>query len=144
MTKYYYIRKIFYSFRKTISFFKLFMKTYDFDFSSLLEVEKKQLIYMRDCFLKDKFHYDIDIQRMNLAIKLIDLILNSEDSLVFDGSWKFDKYVNTKNESRFIPGMKYSECEESLAPVYLHSLYSIKVNRLYYKLRSQYTNSWWI
>lgn len=149
--KYYYLKE---QFCGCLSYFKLFGKLYDFDCSSVLEVEKHQLKRIRKCLIKTHHHvgWEYDLQRINLTISLLDKIIESDSPLELINQpqifpeyipceWKIIKYVNTKNASKFI---KQKDLNFEIHPILLELLYEEKLWYLYNKVRQQYLRNWWI
>lgn len=105
-------------------------------------MEQHQIRRVRDSIKKYHNHVDAerDVERMNLAIRLLDIILDEASSIlhVENDTWVCSKYVNTKNIGRY----------RSLTPNVNHSiikadLYYQKAWRIYHKLREEWLTSWW-
>lgn len=54
------IRAFFTGLGRWFSYFKVLMKVYDFDYSSILEVERHQITRVRDAIVKYQSHVDKD------------------------------------------------------------------------------------
>lgn len=116
------------------SYFNICKKCYDFDYSSIYLIEQHQIKRVRNSINKYRSHvnWKRDVTHMDLAIKLLDIILSCDSELA---------YVNTKNATRFIPNFKYLKNRDF--KLFEQDLYIEKAKSLYYKLRHQYTTSWW-
>lgn len=148
--------------RRWFSYCKVLFNVYDFDYSSILEVEKYQITRVRDAVIKFQNHlyWERDIRYMNLALKLLDIISGEDDScewvsggFIFGGPnedgfsavkdetvWEETKYVNIRNAKRF------EDVSEDLyvsSPIYKNSLRQEKAWQLYHKLRVYIMRSWW-
>lgn len=136
------------------SYFKITRKIYDFDYGSILEVEKFQMIRVRNNIVKYQNHkcWKYDVDRINLAIKLIDIILENgcttcelDKNNLFDFKceWYLPVYVNTRNANRFIKN-SYQLNNPNLKVLVMDSLRIEKAWRLYHKLRVYNLRKWWI
>lgn len=117
-----------------------------FDYGYLLEIEKQALINMREYFKISDIAVgnDINSEKIGLAIKLLDIILEKDMSvnINFLGdkvSISSIKYVNIKNAKRFIVEWK-PEFDTDTVRDYLRQQ---KALYLYHKLRYYYINQWW-
>lgn len=140
--------------QKVWSFWKLSKNLYDFDYTSILEVERYQIKNVRDRILKDALveGYEHDVQKMDLVIKLLDMILDSSDSAVEledysidlnkEYKWKQTKYVNTRNAHRFVSSEQVKLIEKGEL-IFLDDLYEEKKWRLYHKLKEYHMRGWW-
>ena len=103
-----------------------------FEDCELLTLEKYGLQCMIDYFTKFPVKYegeDRDLERMKLCIRLIDIIIEEP----------YNFKVNLKNRYRFTA---WSDTEH---PEYFNDyLYLLKAKNLYYELRKNWTNNWWI
>lgn len=141
------------------SYCKLFGKLYDFDYSSVLLVEQNQLRRIRKHIAKYQFFvgWEVIVQRMDTAIKLLDIALDRVDIIelvdrdtrltnskgeFISPKWKLLKYVNTRNASRFLNDIQVEQVEKG-NEVFIADLYEEKAWKLYYKLREQYTRNFW-
>ena len=117
------IRAFFTGIGRWFSYFKVLMKVYDFDYSSILVVERYQITRVRDAIIKYQSYvnWERNVQHMNLALKLLDII--EEDGCAKlegpgfhtepyknglyrvvqdpDSKWTLPVYVNTPNSERF-------------------------------------------
>jgi hypothetical protein len=119
---------------------------YDFDYSSILLAEQYQIKRVRDSIIKYQTHvsWERDVEKMNLALSLLDIILDNVDILEIGegpwkkGKWKLLKYVNTRNLYRFtdfdVP---------KLPEITAKNLYYEKAWHLYFELRKEFTRNWW-
>jgi len=132
------------NFKRWLSYCKpCFKGCFDFDFSSILLMERHQLERVRDNIAKYHNHVNAerDVERMNTALKLLDSILEEgSDILDFNqGKYKLTKYVNTKNAYRF---GNYTE-EHLQKPLWVADLYCEKTWKLYHRFREQWLRTWW-
>lgn len=145
--------------KRWLSYYKVLRNVNDFDFSSILEVEKHQIGRVRDSIIKYHSHlnWKQDVEKMNLALKLLDIIeedgraeLVCERIKLKDGTvatspifrWTLDVYVNTRNSSRYFKhSPDYNDSRSG--PLAKDSLRVRKAWELYYKLRCNYTRDWW-
>ena len=115
--------------KRWLSYYKVLRRAYDFDFSSIYKVEMYQIKRVRDCIKRYKFYegYEHDVWYMNIALSLLDIYLNEEE----------EKYVNTKNQKRFV---KYNANEGDFLK---SELRKTKALYLYHKVRTLQTCRWW-
>lgn len=115
------------------SYYKIVRKIDDIDSESVLKLEQYQLGRIMRSSLSER-----DKERINLAIKLIDIILDVDDLLEYNqGEWTINKYVNTKNLSRYMD-------DGNINAVIKWNLRQRKAWHLYHKLRLYYMQSWWV
>lgn len=150
--------------RRWFAYYPVVRKTYDFDYSSLLEIEHHQLIKLRDCISKYQHHVsaDIDIRNMNWAIACLDIVLedgcaypNGEEGFFIKKlnekgfnelvpnpkhKWIMPIYVNTRNAKRFWKGYKEDSQIKDLLKDYLRIE---KAWYLYNKIRQEQLREWW-
>jgi hypothetical protein len=154
-------KNLFNGIKRWFSYFKTLLGIYDFDWSSILFVERKQISRVRDRLMIYHLHegYEFDVARMNLAIKLITIILeeNPNCKIIAGNSytdekgfykpnytWGIDKYVNTRNVNRFLSPHHASKVDDpKIGAIIKDDLYVEKAWHLYYKLREMYTRRWW-
>lgn len=117
------------------SYFNVCRKCYDFDYSSIYLVEQHQIKRVRNSINKYRNHvnWKRDVAHMDLAIKLLDVMLYEYPEV---------KYVNIQNATRFIPNFN-KLLNSSYFELSKQDLYVEKATSLYYKVRKQYTTSWW-
>lgn len=147
------------------SYYKVCRNIYDFDHTSILEVEKHQIMRVRDCIKKYNNHVnaDRDIERMNTAIKLLDIILEdgcSEsygklfDSIPLENGnyrlvslpnsgWIMPIYVNTRNHKRFAQWDESLYKDKRAGDLYRDHLRLQKAWNIYYDFRKNWTFTWW-
>lgn len=159
------IYAFFHGIGRWISYFPVLRRVYDFDYSSILEVEKYQITRVRDCITKyqDHMNWERDVQHMNLALRLLDII--EEDGcaeiikkpLTFDSAkgtefivndsneyWFIPVYVNTKNSRRFMKTFDPQKFKNSsTGDLWRDYLRVEKAWHLYHKVKSQYMREWW-
>ena len=122
------------------SYYKVLRNCYDFEYDSILEVEKYQIQRVRDSIAKYKHHanYERDLQNIDRALRLLEASeadILEEDS--FTGEYRTTRKVNTRNASRFI----------DITPIdsafrLLH-VYQCKAWYLYNKMRYEHLKEWW-
>lgn len=161
------VRAYFEGISRWFAYRKVLMKAYDFDYASILEVERFQITRVRDCLSKYSGHvgWERDVQEMNLALKLLDIIEEDGCServgkpltferiegtelsrLVEDPKeyWTLPVYVNTKNSRRFWPALDPQKFEDPRAGnLWKDHLRVEKAWYLYHKLKMQYMRGWW-
>jgi hypothetical protein len=117
--------------KRYFSYLPVISNLYDFDYSSVLDIEKYQLTRLRDCINshKDYYGYEYDVSRINLAIKL----LEKYNSYV-------NSYVNIKNAHRFLNNYQINHISKDLLK---EELYNEKIWYLYHKIRVYYMRQWW-
>ena len=147
------------------SYFPVLYRAYDFDYSSILDVERHQIKRVSDCIAKyqNHLHWDRDVRNMNLALKLLDIIEEEGEvellpegieHLIFhdDGKvelnpesyYKLNRYVNIKNANRFIKDLSYYKFDDPIRrDMYKDKLRVEKAWKLYFKLRHYKTREWW-
>lgn len=151
--------------KRWFAYYKIIRKTYDFDYSSLLEIEHYQLIKLRDCISKYQNHVNSwrDIRNMNLAISCLEIVL--EDGCSYsNGEVGFFKkgpnekgfyelipnpkhkymipiYVNERNYKRFWKNYPIDKIQ--LKELYKDYLRIEKAWYLYNKIRKETLRQWW-
>lgn len=122
------------------SYYKVLRNCYDFDYDSILEVEKHQIKRVRDSIAKYAHHasYEEDLRNIDRALRLLDA--SKADILErspFTGKYRTTRKVNIRNASRFT----------NLTPIdsafkLLH-VYQCKAWYLYHKMRYEHLKEWW-
>ena len=145
------------------SYFPVLWKAYDFDYSSILSVERHQIERVRDSIshFRNHVNWEHDVASMNLALKLLDIIEeNGEAELLCDkpfrfkddgyleldpdAKWKMDRYVNTKNAKRFNPRWDSSKFDDPKTGALMKGHLRVeKAWYLYHKLREYKLRNWW-
>ena len=147
------------------SYFPVLYRAYDFDYTSILEVERHQISRVRDCIAKYHSHlnWERDVRNMNLALQLLDIIEeDGEAELLPEGTehigflengrlefnpesyYKLNRYVNTRNAKRFIRDLAYYNFEDPRnGDRNKDQLRVEKAWKLYHKLRPYKTREWW-
>lgn len=161
----YSIIKFFTNLKRWFSYYKILTRVYDFDYSSILEVERYQIQRVRDAIIKYQSHVDWerDVQHMNLALKLLSIAME-EDNIAEQVSgrhwtegpdghglyeWKSDakyettKYVNTRNAQRFSKMPMEYYTDSNIKGLYLDHLRVEKAWYLYNKFRKYWLRTWW-
>lgn len=141
--------------KRWFSYMKPCFSTVDFDSESILLMELHQLKRVRDSIVHYQNHlnWKRDVERMDTAIRLLDLIVHDEKLEA--------KYysVNLRNKSRFTDldmedkDFEYDNtlCAElKLCPSKLHKfntlryeVYYQKVWQIYHAFREQWLRTWW-
>lgn len=149
------IRRYYTGIKRWFAYFPTIVKIYDFDYSSVLIVEKKQLERLRDDIKRYHHHVnaDRDLEKINLALRLLDIVLEGADvSLIGDFAdpehkWRLNTYVNTKNAERFC-GKEFADYLKSnesrnIFELIKSELYETKAWKLYNEIRYRYLQQWW-
>lgn len=158
------VRRFWDNIRRWFAYYKVVRQTYDFDYSSLLEIEHHQLIKLRDCISKYQSHVNAwrDIRNMNWAISCLEIVLengcsysNGERGFFEKGpdekglyelvpnpahKWIMPVYVNTRNYKRFWEHYPEHNNLEELHKDYLRIE---KAWYLYNKIREEHLREWW-
>lgn len=159
------IRSFFEFLGRWFFYYKVLRRAYDFDYSSILVVERYQLTRVRDATIKYQNHvnWERDVYWMNVALKLLDIIedeggvelvgkgFSTEpygDRLYRvvddpDSKWVLPVYVNTSNSKRFTPIEKEKFENPKIGPLMKSYLREEKAWYLYHKLRTYNMRSWW-
>lgn len=144
------------------SYFKILKKAYDFDYASILEVEKHQITRVRNTIAKyhNSVNWKNDVYWMNIALKLLDIIeegggvkligkdftvKENENKIVIDkcSKWLMPFYVNTRNSQRFTSIEKEKFEDPECGPLMKDCLREEKAWYLYHKLRVYKMRNWW-
>lgn len=147
------------NFGRWFSYYKVLRTAYDFDYSSILEVEKHQMIRVRDSIIKADHYkgWEHDVSRINLALKLLDIaedggaiLVDSELIITNNGycqsnnTWDMPIYVNTKNYKRFLPYFTPERfTDPKVGALHESDLREQKAWYLYHKLRMYNLRRWW-
>lgn len=152
--------------KRWFSYYKILSSCYDYDYSSILELERAQIIRVRNCISDWHDHegWERNVSEMDLALKLLDIVEedgcaelvgkgviletteNGYHKYVEDPNsyWTIPVYVNTKNFKRF---RTYSVKEDYEDPkrgsLAKDRLRVQKAWHLYNRLREQYLKTWW-
>lgn len=139
--------------KRWIVYFPTIVEVYDFDWSSILIVEKKQLERLRDNIKRYHSHVnaDRDIEKINLALRLLNIVLEGAYVNLIgdftDHKWKFNNYVNTKNAERFccksFAEYLKSSKSKNIFELLKSDLYEEKAWKLYNEIRYRYLQQWW-
>ncbi len=140
-----------------------FMESLDFDYSSILSVERHQIKRVRDSInhYRNHVNWEQDVASMDLALRLLDIIEeNGEAELLCDepfkfkdngylalnpdAKWKMERYVNTKNASRFNPKWTSAHFDDPDTGALMKDLLRVeKAWHLYHKVRQYKFRTWW-
>lgn len=152
--------KFFEDLRRWFSYYKVVRRTYDFDWTSIYEVEKHQITQVRKAIAKYHSHlnYEYDLSRIDLALKMLNIILEegsakmvSGEGLIFkennevdiDCVWELPFYVNIRNAYRFVSIKRESFEDPSYQVLAKDTLRLQKAWELYHKIKMYYAKSWW-
>ncbi len=150
-----------------LSYYNVSRRIYDFDYTSILQVERHQLARVRDSISSYQNHLNAkrDIERLNLALRLLDII--EEDgcseyvgkALEFvrrrdnenlyeivqaaDSYYKIPVYVNYKNALRFCNRNLSLFQDSKDGALWQSHLRVEKAWHLYHKLRLYFLRTWW-
>lgn len=126
---------------RIIYYIPIIWKLNDFDYGYVLELERAQLIRLRNYYIEPNgWEYEgmnRNITELSIAIKLLNIIIN-EDSGYYKDS-QFQHYVNIKNRNRFYKNYLYFK-----HPISQEDLYIQKCWNLYHQIRKYYMKQWWI
>ena len=159
------IRSFFKFLDRWFSYYKVLRKVYDFDYESIIEVERYQLTRVRDDIIKYQNHvnWERDVYWMNMALKLLDIIEDEGGVELVgkgfstepygngfyrvvddpDSKWVLSVYVNTANSKRFTPINKEKYEDPKIGSLMKSYLRLEKAWYLYHKLRIYKMRSWW-
>ena len=159
------IKKFFNDLKRWFSYYKICKNIYDWDYTSILEVERHQLKRVRDNILKYHHHvyWDYDVRNINIALNLLAIILGEDDiceqisgNIIFKdiGSglyeltssckYKLTKYVNTKNANRFVNNYMIEQFDNpDTGPLFIEDYRQEKAWKLYHKLRVEHLREFW-
>lgn len=143
------------------SYYGISRRIYDFDYSSILAVERHQLERVRDSIahFHNHLYADRDIEHINLALRLLDIIeengcaeyhgkemaFNDDDTVWLDpeGYYTLPVYVNARNAKRFINHEPSYYADPKIGALHKDRLRCEKAWHLYHKLRLYFMRSWW-
>lgn len=145
------------------SYFPVLWKTCDFDYSSILSVERHQIKRVRDSInhYRNHVNWEQDVASMNLALRLLDIIdedgeavLLCDEPFIFkdngytelnpDGKWKMERYVNITNATRFNPKWTSAHFDDPKTEALMKDHLRVeKAWQLYHKLRQYKLRTWW-
>lgn len=117
---------------------------YDFDYSSIIEVEYHQLKRVRDSIAKYHNHVnaEYDISRMDIMLRLLDIIRNEGGWHTENGKYVPDSYTNPRNAYRFSKHIA-EKLPTDDSGLWLTYLREEKVWSLYNKMHKQYLRNFW-
>ena len=113
-----------------------------------IQIKKSNYYFKNVKTYIDKDHKNLIIKWQNIAINLLDIILDKKELYTEDIQYNCLINVNTKNVKRFavngydftinkiIPCYKYME-------EYPHELYIEKARRLLFKILNLHSSEWW-
>lgn len=130
---------------------------------AFLSVERHQIKRVRDSInhYRNHVNWEQDVASMDLALRLLDLIEeNGEAELLCDepfkfkdngylalnpdAKWKMERYVNTKNASRFNPKWTSAHFDDPDTGALMKDLLRVeKAWHLYHKVRQYKFRTWW-
>ena len=149
--------------KRWFSYYKVLKNAHDFDWESILIVEKHQITRVKDTITKchDHVNWKNDVWWMDIALKLLDIVredgcaeLVKDDlkrvlhndgfyHLVGSMKWSIPVYVNISNYKRFYP-VKRDELENAnTGPLMKDRLRVEKAWYLYNKIKLYKMRSWW-
>ncbi len=161
------VRRFWENIGRWFSYFNVSRRIYDFDYSSILAVERHQISRVRDSIAHFHNHLNAerDIERLNLALRLLDIIeedgcskyvgkdlefvKSKDDDDLYeivddpDSYYTIPVYVNYKNSLRFCK-MDISEYTDPKSGALWQSHLRVeKAWHLYHKLRLYFMRTWW-
>lgn len=124
-----------------INYYPILNKIYDFDYSSVLEVEKYQLQRLCNYIEKYGIHLNkqCDINHIKTMIKILDLILTDDWWDIKDKKYILP-YTNLKNGNRFV---KYFDELDNSSGIWSVQVRQEKLWNLYNKMHQQYLRNFW-
>ena len=133
------IKRIWSGIKRWFSYINVAVSIYDFDYTSILEVEKHQIIRVRDRIAKYDNYDDCNhnIEWINKALACLNIVLEDGCIQLIDNEWKIPYYVNTRNAKRFCKTENYSS---------IFVLDAIRITKawiLYNKIRAYHLKRWW-
>lgn len=111
------------------------------DYGFLLDIEREALINMRN-YIRDygcHINHLRDAQRIDIIIKMMDIIKNPSDIWNFPDEDSVFKYVNIKNAKRF---WEYS-CLNPKSASFKCELRERKAWHIYHKMREYWLQTFW-
>ena len=159
------IQKYIEGIKRWFAYFKPCMSIYDFDWSSIIEIERVQLTRVRNAICKYHSHmyWERDVERINLALKLLSIAMQ-EDTIteimsgncwtegpdehgfyewISNTKYKINKYVNIRNAHRFSKMSIEHYTDSDIKELNLEYLRVEKAWYLYHKLRKYYLRTFW-
>lgn len=135
------MKKFFIDLKRWFSYYKVIRKTYDFDYSSQLQIELHQLKKLRDCISKYQSYIDswYDIRNMSLAITCLEIILNNDSGVKSE----IPLYINTKNRNRFLEVSDETIKNNDIKDIILDDIRAEKAWYIYNKIREEHLREWW-
>lgn len=145
-----------------ISWILLLWKDREWDYSFMLEIERKKLNNMCNWYLNNNYGTAVTGKRtyrqMKLAVNLLDIILGNDDwwtididrPLIIDGKYigredsdiLLTKYVNLNNYQRYLPYLRQESIDRN-PNLWSVELREAKAWYLYHRLKCQYMRTWW-
>lgn len=137
------------SLKRWFSYYKVSKVIYDFDYSSVLIVERHQLNRVRNTIIKyhNYIGWEHDVYWINIAIKLLDILIDDGSVKLIEtpNKWFLPVYVNTRNVGRFCKYYKKEHYENTeIKPILLDYLRLDKAWNLYHTIRINYLRKWWV
>lgn len=118
-------------------------KFWDWDFTSILYVERLQMLRVAKAISTDIYRHEgweEDVKWINLAVKILDLYLNDTWWSVVEGEVVIHPYVNTKNFYRFFrKDVDFSDDNLLLK----QALYEEKLWYTYNMIKLNKLRQWW-
>lgn len=126
-----------FSIKKLKKWSKIIREDCDWDYIYLLKIERQKIQNMKNYLAEYRFP-DI-ISKMDLCLRILNIIIGEEI--------ENPTYVNDRNIKRFFSNidLEYLRNLKEKNPLwYYNEIRNEKAWKLYYKLREQYTRSWWV
>lgn len=135
------------------------VNTYFWDYGYMLNLEYTYLKNLRETLLKENLYEGVerDCERIQTCLNLLDIIRGKKSSVhltsgktdllkdinksLSECKWEVKRYVNTKNDKRFI-NISLTP-KEKLNPLYIDSVYNQKAWYLYHKMKYYWMKGWW-
>ncbi len=155
------IRRFWDNVGRWLSYYRVARNVYDWDYTSILAVERHQIERVRNSisYYQHHLHAKRDIERMNLALRLLDIIeedgcseyhgqeirINDDKTIWLDpdGYYTLPLYVNDHNADRFFRHGQYDYENHKTGALHKDYLRIEKAWHTYHTLRVNFLRSWW-
>lgn len=155
------IRRFWGNLGRWLSYYPVARNVYDWDYTSILAVERHQIERVRNSIAHYQHHLYAkrDIERMDLALRLLDIIeedgcseyhgedlrFNEDNTIWLDQNayYTIPVYVNYHNANRFFKQEQYNYEDSKRGALHRDHLRIEKAWHIYHRLRMYYLRSWW-
>lgn len=121
-------------------------KIHDFDFTSILYVERLQMLRVAKAISTESIRHEgweRDVYWIKLAVKILDLYLNDTWWTIENGKTIIKPYVNIKNFKKYRPNLTQEEIDSIDIDMRKQIIYEEKLWNIYNKIRTNYMRIWW-